>query len=138
MKRAIVIVDHGSRQRPPPTPSWAALAHALQARAGAQAAGVLGAPGGSKCEPSLPRALDERVSQGAQRGDRAAPVPGPGTARHAGHPLELLDAARQRHPGAMSELGEVLGPAALLAEPTPRGDAAGSADTGPSKGGRIR
>ena len=112
MKRAIVIVDHGSRHGPA-NAVVTALAHALQARAGAQLA--VSWAHLEACEPSLGQALDECVSQGA-REVTVQPlflVPG----RHATRDIpELLDAARQRHPGVQFRLGEVLGADPLIVQ----------------------
>ena len=112
MKRAIVIVDHGSRHGPA-NAVVEALAQALQARAGARA--VVTWAHLEACEPSLGQALDECVSQGA-REVTVQPlflVPG----RHATQDIPaLLDSARQRHPGVQFLLGEVLGADPLIAQ----------------------
>jgi len=110
MKRAIVIVDHGSRHAPA-NAVVAALAHALSARAGTQAA--VSWAHLEVCEPSLGQALDECVSQGAREVTVQPLFLAPG--RHATRDIPaLLDAARQRHPGVQFLLGEVLGADPLI------------------------
>jgi sirohydrochlorin ferrochelatase len=112
VKRAIVIVDHGSRQAAANS-VVEQLAQLVQARAGAGVA--VSSAHLEAAEPSLPSALDVCVSRGA-REVTVQPlflVPG----RHATQDLpELLSAARQRHPGVRFELGAVIGPDPLLAE----------------------
>lgn len=112
MKRAIVIVDHGSRQDAA-NAVVVQLALLVQERAGSRA--VVSAAHLEAAEPSLPRALDACVSEGA-REVTVQPlflVPG----KHATQDIpQLLEAARQRHPGVVFVLGEVIGPDPLLAE----------------------
>lgn len=112
MKRAIVIVDHGSRQEPA-NAVVVQLAEAVQARAGTRAAVSWAHMEGA--EPSLPRALDACVSQGALEVTVQPLFLVPG--KHATRDIpELLEAARQRHPGVQFDLAGVIGADPLLAE----------------------
>jgi sirohydrochlorin ferrochelatase len=112
MKRAIVIVDHGSRH-PGANAVVAELARAVQIHAGDRAEVCFAHL--EAAEPRFERALDECVRQGA-REVLVQPlflVPG----RHAARDIpELIDAARQRHPGIRFRLGEVIGADPLLAQ----------------------
>ena len=112
MKRAIVIVDHGSRQEAA-NAVVVQLAQAVQARAGTRALVAWAHMEGA--EPSLPRAIDGCVSQGALEVTVQPPFLVPG--KHATRDIPaLLEAARERHPGVRFELGGVIGADPLLAE----------------------
>ena len=112
MKRAIVIVDHGSRQEPA-NAVVVQLAAAVQARVGPRAAVAWAHM--EAAEPSLSSALDACVSQGALEVTVQPLFLVPG--KHATRDIPaLLDAARQRHPGVRFELGDVIGADPLLAE----------------------
>jgi sirohydrochlorin ferrochelatase len=112
VKRAIVIVDHGSHQDPA-NAVVVQLAAALQARVGSRAAVAWAHM--EAAEPSLPCAIDECVNRGALE-VMVQPlflVPG----KHATRDIPaLLEAARQRHPGVRFELGDVIGADPLLTE----------------------
>jgi sirohydrochlorin ferrochelatase len=112
MKRAIVIVDHGSRHEPA-NAVVIQLAQLLQARAGATA--NVSSAHLEAAEPSLPNALDACVRAGARQVTVQPLFLAPG--KHATRDLpQLLAAARERHPGVRFELGEVIGADPLLAE----------------------
>jgi sirohydrochlorin ferrochelatase len=112
MKRAIVIVDHGSRLAAA-NAVVAELAAQLQARAGERAAVCFAHL--EAAEPSLPAALDRCVSEGARAITVQPLFLAPG--RHASRDIpELLAAARQRHPDVSFELGSVIGVDPLLVE----------------------
>ena len=112
MKRAIVLVDHGSRQEPA-NAVVKQLAQALQQRAGARAS-VRWAHL-EVAEPSLPQAIDACVSQGALEVTVQPMFLAPGM--HATRDIPaLLEAARQRYPGVTFLMGQVIGADPLLAE----------------------
>jgi len=112
MKRAIVLVDHGSRQEPA-NAVVKQLAQALQQRAGARALVSWAHLEGP--EPSLPQAIDACVSRGALEVQVQPMFLVPG--RHATRDIPaLLAAARQRHPGVTFTMGHVIGADPLLAE----------------------
>ena len=112
MKRAIVLVDHGSRQEPANT-VVKQLAQAVQQRAGARAS-VSWAHLEAR-EPSLPQAIAACVSQGALEVTVQPLFLVPG--RHATRDIPaLLEAARQQYPGVTFLMGQVIGADPLLAE----------------------
>jgi sirohydrochlorin ferrochelatase len=112
MKRAIVIVDHGSRHEPA-NAVVKQLAQTLQLRAGARASVRWAHLEGA--EPSLPEAIDACVSQGALEVTVQPMFLVPGM--HATRDIpELLRAARQRHPEVTFLMGQVIGADPLLAE----------------------
>ena len=112
VKRAIVIVDHGSR-REAANAVVVELAHALQARAGERALVAWAHMEGA--EPPLPEAIDACVSQGALEVTVQPLFLVPG--KHATRDIpELLAAAGQRHPHVRFELGQVIGADPLLIE----------------------
>jgi sirohydrochlorin ferrochelatase len=112
VKRAIVIVDHGSGQEAA-NAVVLELASAVQARAG-QHVHVAGAHM-EAADPSLLDAIEACVSQGALEVTVQPLFLVPG--KHATRDIpELLAAARQRHPQVRFELGQVLGADPLLVE----------------------
>lgn len=112
MERAIIIVDHGSRQSSANV-VVEQLARAVQARAGARAAVRWAHLEGA--EPDLEAAIEACVSQGALEVTVQPLFLVPGT--HATRDIpELIEAARERHPSVRFELGQVIGADPLLAE----------------------
>jgi sirohydrochlorin ferrochelatase len=112
VKRAIVIVDHGSRKEAA-NAVVAALARAVQARAGERA--LVAWAHMEAAEPLLPEAIDACVSQGALEVTVQPLFLVPG--KHATRDIpELLAAARQRHAHVRFELGQVIGADPLLVE----------------------
>lgn len=111
-RKAIVIVDHGSR-REEANAVVAALARVVQGRAGQRA--TVRFAHMELCEPSLARVIDECVGQGAREVLVQPLFLGPG--RHATRDIPAVVAgARDRHPGVSFRLGEVIGADPLLAE----------------------
>lgn len=112
MKRAIVIVDHGSRQEAA-NAVVVELATAVQSRAGERSLVAWAHMKGA--DPPLPEAIDACVSQGALEVTVQPLFLVPG--KHATRDIpELLAAARQRHPHVRFELGQVIGADPLLVE----------------------
>ena len=112
MKRAIVIVDHGSRKEAANV-VVAELARALQARAGERVLVAWAHMEGA--DPPLPEAIDACVSQGALEVTVQPLFLVPG--KHATRDIpELLAAARHRHSHVRFELGQVIGADPLLVE----------------------
>jgi sirohydrochlorin ferrochelatase len=112
VKRAIVLVDHGSRQEPANT-VVKQLAQAVQQRAGARA--TVSWAHLEAAEPSLPQAIAACVSQGAREVTVQPMFLVPG--RHATRDIPaLLEAARQCYPGVTFVMGQVIGADPLLAE----------------------
>ena len=112
MKRAIVIVDHGSRKEAA-NAVVVELARAVQARAGGRLLVAWAHMEGA--DPSLPEAIDACVSQGALEVTVQPLFLVPG--KHATRDIpELLAAARQRHTDVRFELGQVIGADPLLVE----------------------
>jgi sirohydrochlorin ferrochelatase len=112
MKRAIVIVDHGSR-RVVANQVVAELARLMQLRTRDRAEVYFAHL--EAAAPSLDQVLDDCVRRGAQE-VLVQPlflVPG----RHAEADIPaLVDAARQRHAGVQFGLGDVIGPDPMLVE----------------------
>ena len=112
MRRAIVIVDHGSRLAAA-NAVVTAIAAEIQARASGRAAVSFAHL--EAAEPSLAEAIDGCVSAGAREVTVQPLFLAPG--RHATRDIpEILEAARRRHPGVSFELGAVIGVDPLLVE----------------------
>ncbi|MEY4546554.1 MAG: hypothetical protein RL685_2749 [Pseudomonadota bacterium] len=112
MKRAIVIVDHGSRLAEA-NAVVAAIAAEIQARASDRA--EVSFAHLEAAEPSLREALDRCVSAGAREVTVQPLFLAPG--RHATRDIpEILEAARRAHPEVSFELGAVIGVDPLLVE----------------------
>lgn len=105
MKRAIVIVDHGSRQAAA-NAVVAEIAAEIQARAAGRA--VVSFAHLEAAEPNLTEAIDRCVSAGALEVTVQPLFLAPG--RHASRDIpEMLETARRRHPDVSFELGAVIG-----------------------------
>lgn len=112
MKRAIVIVDHGSRLAAA-NAVVAELSAEIQARAGGRAAVSFAHL--EAAEPNLAEALDLCVRAGAREVTVQPMFLAPG--RHASRDIpEILETARRRHPDVSFELGAVIGVDPLLVE----------------------
>lgn len=112
IEKAIVIVDHGSRNGPA-NAVVEEIARLVQARAGERA--LVRFAHMEICEPGLPTAIDDCVASGARRVVVQPLFLAPG--RHAAHDIPALVAdAQRRHPGVVFELGRVIGADPLLAE----------------------
>jgi sirohydrochlorin ferrochelatase len=112
VKRAIVIVDHGSRKEAANAVVME-LARALQARAGERALVAWAHMEGA--DPPLQKAIDACVSRGALEVTVQPLFLVPG--KHATRDIpELLAAARRRHSHVRFELGQVIGADPLLLE----------------------
>ena len=112
MKRAIVIVDHGSRKEAA-NAVVLELARAVQMRAGPGVRVAWAHMEGA--EPLLSEAIDACVSQGALEVTVQPLFLVPG--KHATRDIpELLAAARERHAQVRFELGQVIGADPLLVE----------------------
>ncbi len=112
MKRAIVIVDHGSRQAAA-NAVVAEIAAEIQARAGERAAVSFAHL--EAAEPSLMEAIERCVSAGAREVTVQPLFLAPG--KHAARDIpEVLDTARRQHPDVSFTLGEVIGADPLLVE----------------------
>ena len=112
IQKAIVIVDHGSRNGPA-NQVVEEIARLVQVRAGEQARVCFAHM--EICEPSLPRAIDDCVAAGARQVVVQPLFLAPG--RHATRDIPALVAdAQRRHPGVAFELGRVIGADPLLAD----------------------
>jgi sirohydrochlorin ferrochelatase len=112
LKRAIVIVDHGS-QNGEANAVVVEIARLVQLRAGESA--EVHSAHMELCEPSLPRTIDECVGQGASEILVQPLFLAPG--RHASRDIpRLVQEARARHPQVHFRLGDVLGADPLLVE----------------------
>lgn len=112
MKRAIVIVDHGSRQDAA-NAVVAKIAAEIEARAAGRATVCFAHL--EAAEPGLSEAIDRCVSTGASEVMVQPLFLAPG--RHATRDIpEILETARRRHPGVSLELGDVIGVDPLLVE----------------------
>lgn len=112
MKRAIVIVDHGSRQ-PAANVVVAEIAAAMEARAAGRASVTFAHL--EAAEPDLTQAIDGCVSAGASEVTVQPLFLAPG--RHATRDIpEILETARRRHPGVSFELGAVIGADPVLVD----------------------
>lgn len=112
MKRAIVIVDHGSRQ-PAANAVVAEIAAKLEALAAGQASVTFAHL--EAAEPDLTQAIDRCVSAGASEITVQPLFLAPG--RHATRDIpEILETARRRHPTVSLDLRDVIGADALLVE----------------------
>jgi sirohydrochlorin ferrochelatase len=112
MKRAIVIVDHGSRQARA-NAVVAEIAREIQARAGGRA--TVSHAHLEAAEPSLAETIDRCVSAGAREVTVQPLFLAPG--KHAARDIpEMVEAARLRHPGVSFQLGDVIGVDPLLIE----------------------
>lgn len=111
-RRAIVIIDHGSRN-PPANAVVEDIARIVQEQAGARA--LVRFAHMEICEPGLGAAIEQCVVAGA-REVFVQPlflVPG----KHAERDLPaLLADAQRRHPGVVFQLGSVIGADPVLAE----------------------
>lgn len=112
MKRAIVIVDHGSRQEAANS-VVADIAAKIEERAAGRAAVCFAHL--EAAEPNLTQVLDRCVSAGALEVTVQPLFLAPG--RHATRDIpEILETARRRHPDVSFELGAVIGVDPLLVE----------------------
>lgn len=110
MKRAIVIVDHGSRHAAANAVA-AEIAAEIQARAAGRA--VVSFAHLEAAEPNLAEAIDRCVCAGALEVTVQPLFLAPG--RHATRDIPaILEAARLRHPAVSFELGGVIGVDPLL------------------------
>lgn len=112
MERAIVIVDHGSRETAA-NGIVAEIARLVQVRAGQTA--VVCSAHMELAEPSLADAIDACVASGAQEIIVQPLFLAPG--RHASRDIpEMLAEARRRHPQVSFQLGEVIGADPVLVD----------------------